>query len=202
MSDGSTIGSAGKGITGFFGAFEQMDAEYKQVFAMEENARFYEKQGTYAKDASEREQMIFKNEVDDLLGRQTSAYGKAGVDLSGSPMMLIGQTKERAGRELKAIQEKGRQNVELAMMRARSTQKSADELRDGIFGRFGMNLFSNVINTGTGSSDNKKAAPKDVESPAFKNTGSGTAVKGGSSYGGGGNIPYDSPTYTGWEEAN
>lgn len=178
MSDAASTFSGGlAGAAGMFGAVATLNAEHSQIDAMRANARYYETQAEYSRKATERELEIFEHEVDDVLGRQVSGYGKSGVDLSGSPMLLIGQTKERAAEELEAIKERGRQNVELTLMRARTAQAQADDLMDASFDHFGLNLFTSALGAGNAAARGKSSAS--VANRSWEDTGAGTAASGG-----------------------
>lgn len=190
MSDASTVGAAGAGVFGFLGAAKQYEADGKKADAYAANSRFYKTQAEYAQSASDREQDIFKHNTEILLGRQTSAYGKAGVDLSGSPMMLMGQSKSQADDQLSAIREKGRQVVEIDMLRAKDAQKAADDISDAAFDNFGMNLFGSVLGIGTKSysGGSSKSTTMDTGSGTYTTTKGSTRTSG--------NIPYSVPTYS------
>lgn len=114
-----------------FSAYSSYQSAQAQADAEQANAAYYQKQAEYSKISTDRELDIYNNEVDDLLGRQQNAFSKAGVSLSGSPLLLLGQTRERADKEIAAIKEKGRQNVELTLMRAYSSDATAGEIRSG-----------------------------------------------------------------------
>lgn len=129
MADPVTIGLVAMAAGSAIGATGGMMADKAQADAEEKNAEYYRKQAGYSSSATDREVDIFKHEVDDLLGRQMTAFGKAGIDMSGSPLLLIGQTQDRAKSEIEAIREKGRQNVELTLLRAQSAEDTAHGIR-------------------------------------------------------------------------
>lgn len=111
-------------------AWSGYESSKAQAEAEAANADYYRTQADYSRVSTDRELDIYKNEVDDLLGRQQNAYSKAGVSLSGSPLLLMGQTRERADQEIAAIKEKGRQNVELTLMRAYASDRTSQEISD------------------------------------------------------------------------
>lgn len=129
MADPVTIGLGVMAVGGGISAISGYSSDMSQADAERANAAYFMRQAEYSQAATERELDIFSNEVDDLMGRQLSGYGKAGVSLSGSPLLLMDQTRERAEDEVLAIKEKGRQNVELALMRATQASNTADEIR-------------------------------------------------------------------------
>lgn len=129
MADPVTIGLGSMIVGGGISAISGLSSDNAQADAEAANAAYYKQQAKYSQAATDRELDIFNNEVDDLLGRQLSGYGKAGVSMSGSPLLLQLQTEERSNDELEAIKEKGRQNVELALMRATSAENQAEEIR-------------------------------------------------------------------------
>lgn len=162
-------------VGGGISAYAAYQSDMEQADAARQNAAYYEKQAEYSQEATDREMDIFSGEVEDLLSRQVSAYGRSGVDLSGSPLLLIGQTKEKAREQLAAIEEKGRQTRELAFMRANTSWQEADDLERGAPLRFFGGLLS------TGGSLATRAAPKtgnqSFSSAEWEDTGSGTAVR-------------------------
>lgn len=129
MADPVTIGLGVMAAGGIVSAASGYQSDMAQAGAERENADYFRKQAAYSQAATDRELDIFQNEVDDLMGRQLSGYGKAGVSMSGSPLLLMGQTQDRADAELAAIKEKGRQNVELTLMRAQQADNNADSMQ-------------------------------------------------------------------------
>lgn len=129
MADPVTIGLGVMAVGGGLSAISGYQSDMAQADAEIQNAEYFKKQAFYSQAATERELDIFQNEVDDLMGRQISGYGKAGVSMSGSPLLLMGQTKDRADAELAAIKEKGRQNVELTLMRAQQAEATAESMQ-------------------------------------------------------------------------
>ena len=93
-----------------------------------QNRDYYREQAANSALATQREIDIFTHDTDDLIGRQISSFGRAGVTMEGSPMLLIGQTMERRNRQIDAIKQMGYQNQALAIARANQAQKAADAI--------------------------------------------------------------------------
>lgn len=142
MADPVTIGLGAMAVGGGISAFSGYGSDMAQAEASRKNAAFYRTQAGYAQLATDRQTEIFEHETTDLLARQASAYGRAGVDLSGSPMLLITQTKEQASEQLAAIREKGRQDKEVALFRALDADNQAQEIADGAFWKAAGSIFS------------------------------------------------------------
>jgi hypothetical protein len=99
-------------------------ANNDQAEMEKKNAEFYREQALFAEKAAKRAEDVFAREADQVIGNTITSFGAAGVDLSGSPMLVLLDAERRKAEEIQAIREEGRMNVSLARQRA----LSADEL--------------------------------------------------------------------------
>lgn len=166
MAVGGVISSA----SGYASDMAQADASRK-------NAEFYQKQAQYNEMATQRETSIFEHSTEDLLARQSSAYSRAGIDLSGSPLLLLTQTQARASEQLSAIKEKGRQATEIALLRAQDAQNQADDIEDGAFWKAAGGILGTTGRV-MATAQPKGGATKTGASD-WSSTGSGTYVNRG-----------------------
>jgi len=103
--------------------FGQYQANMAQAQAELLNAEFYGKQADFAKESEFRQSTIASNEYEMRKGAQLSAYGKGGVDISGSASMVVANTLAAKVEELNAIKLKG--SLEYSLAKSRSRQSSA-----------------------------------------------------------------------------
>ena len=134
-------GFAFQGVSQILAANAQADAERA-------NADFLREQARFAQFASQREEEIFRSEATEFEGELISSFAKAGVDLSGSPLLRALQNKERIRDEIEAIREGGRLQVSIASKRAQAADDFADSLTS-----FGSNFFrvGGTLLTGAGN---------------------------------------------------
>lgn len=104
----------------------QIKANKGAAEAEKQNAAFYAEQAKFAQAAGERAEDIFKRETNEFLGNQTSAFAKAGVDLSGSALVALMDTHEKAKAEIGAIRTERDLNVKTAKLRGQAAIQNAD----------------------------------------------------------------------------
>jgi len=130
--------AAGAGI-GFAGNLmevsAQASADAAAASAEDRNAAFAMEAAQFEAEASEREQEIFRNESALQFGEQVSAFAKAGVDISGSPLLVLADSKRVAGTELSAIKREGEFRVRRAILQARESRSNARNIRRSSRGR-------------------------------------------------------------------
>jgi hypothetical protein len=121
--------------------YGQWQASQAEEDAHRQNARFLKEQQKLAARAAQREAEIFRGDADAFIGSQAAQFSKAGVDMSGSALMAITQSRGAAAREHASILEQGKRNVQLAGMRAMQSQQAANDLsRNRPIQAFGQGL--------------------------------------------------------------
>lgn len=109
-----------------------MDAAGKQADA--ERAALRGKALLQRKQADERlrqlktEVDIFKQNKEIAMGDSVSSYAKAGVAMTGSPMMVLGQTERNLQSSLADMERKGLKEVELIREGAQQLTQAADRV--------------------------------------------------------------------------
>jgi hypothetical protein len=119
---GAIIMGAGAAIDGV-GTIVGNNAAAK---AERQNQAFYDEQAVFAQEAGKRNEEIFLRSTSEFLGNQTSAFAKAGVDVSGSALMVLADTKQKARDEVTAIQKEAELNVRTAQLRGEASAANAD----------------------------------------------------------------------------
>ena len=84
----------------------------------EDEFEFFNKQASFARLVTEREQEVFQKKVDRTISRQKLVTAANGVDLQGSSLEFLDRTYADALGELEAIKAQGRFNVMLAESKA------------------------------------------------------------------------------------
>ena len=130
-------------IISLVGQQQKADAEAEQE---RQNEIYFNEQANNIFQAGVREESIFVDETEDILGRQISSFAKGGVTLEGSPMLLLKQNLQRAREEIGAIRFFRDQNVRLARLRGQSAGSRADGISSAQFGR-----SAGTILTGAGT---------------------------------------------------
>lgn len=108
--------------------YGQYEANKAQAKAERANAKYYGEQAKLAKQAALRTKAIFDRESDAFVGTQVNMFAKAGVDLSGSALLIISQTKANQQAESNAILIDGNATERLARMRMQSSYATAKTL--------------------------------------------------------------------------
>lgn len=127
----------------------QVRANMDQAQAERNNAAFYREQAEFARQAGDRQRTIFDRESTVLLGDQTSAFARAGVDTGASSYFLAQQIMYRQ-EESYAIKKEADFNVRLATLRAEEAESTARALSDptnnamGVLGT-GLQMFGSVL---------------------------------------------------------
>ena len=101
------------------------------------NADFFNEQAELADISGKREEILFRRESEQLEGAQIGAFAKAGVDLSGSPLLVLAHSSKLANEEILAIRENRSKRVRAAKIRAEDAQANAD-----LFGSAGFNFLT------------------------------------------------------------
>lgn len=101
-------------------------AEYKaQKKAYDTNAAWLEEQAEHARQATNRELLIHERETNEIYGNQVSGVAKGGLDMSGSPLLLLANTRMREFEEARAIKEQGYLQVREASLKAQEQRDMA-----------------------------------------------------------------------------
>lgn len=112
--------------------YGNLKANYDQSQAELANAKFYEDQAEFAREAQFRAEAITSRQYEARKGAQISAYAKGNVDISGSAALVIAETLAEKAEELTAIQKKGDIEFRLAMARSRMATSNAQQLVDPV----------------------------------------------------------------------
>ena len=75
-----------------------------------------------------RESNIFKRQADVALGDITSSYAKAGVELSGSPLLVLANSARELESERAELVRKGNAEVRLLRLGAANARAAADKV--------------------------------------------------------------------------
>lgn len=108
-------------------------ANYSQAKSELRNAKFFQEQADFAREAMFRQEDIANSNYAKLTGVQLSAYAKGGVDISGSAASVISSTMARRVEEITAIRRKGEIEYKLAYMRGRDASDKAAQLQDPFY---------------------------------------------------------------------
>lgn len=159
-------------ISGGVQIIGKIRANQAEAEAHERNAEFFREQQKISQLATRRELDIFQRESEAFFGDQVSAYTKAGVDLSGSILRSLTETKRSVRQEEGAILEQGKLRTKLAGMKADESLRNADRARSSNF----FDVISTVANVGASVAgrSNPEASSK---SPDVFFSGSNSAVK-------------------------
>lgn len=127
---GPGVGTAMKGVGVGLQVYSQYQADKAEAEAELENALWLDEQAAFAQEAAEREATIFGRESEMLIGEQVGGFAKAGVEMSGSALDVIGESKALANMELEAIIKAGEFKVREATLKAGASRKRAEQLSD------------------------------------------------------------------------
>ena len=128
---GTTLTVAGK-----------IKANRDQAKAEERNAGFFDEQAEFIEDAGRREEFLFEQQLDETEAAQIGSFAKAGIDLSGSPLLRLQETARLAAIEKGAIKRDVRQRARLARLRGDAARERADDLKDPL---------NNILTAGGGA---------------------------------------------------
>lgn len=172
---------AASAVGGIMQAFGQSKADEGETEALKINKDYYEEQARQSLLSSQREIEIFTHDTDDLLGRQISSFGRAGVTLEGSPILTILQTRDRRDKQITAIKQFGEQNQMVALMRAKQTQANSDALNEAGIWRFMGTLLGAGGSAASAYStvpDNSTVRPATAGTGYTRDSGAGTYYGG------------------------
>jgi hypothetical protein len=126
------MGAAAAAIVagGAVSAYGQYKANKDQAGAERANADAFAIQANDIEKAGQREEDIFTERSEQLVGQQKSALAKAGVDMSGSALLKLAATDAAIQEELFAIRAEKDANKRLALIRAQNSNNRADKLSD------------------------------------------------------------------------
>ncbi len=151
MAGGAAIGFAGN----LMEVSAQASADAAAASAEDRNAAFAMEAAEFEKESSEREQEIFRREAELQFGEQVSAFAKGGVDLSGSPLLVLADSKRVAGTELSAIKREGEFRIRRALLQARESRSNSRNIRRSSRGRQIGGLLTGFGNLANASSQIK-----------------------------------------------
>lgn len=149
MSGGG--GGFASGFMGIAGGVLQMAADSKEakakIRAYQTNADWLEEQAEHARQATRRELTIHGREVNEVFGAQVSSFGKGGLDLTGSPLLVLANTRMREFEEARAISEQGYMQVREASLKAQEQRDLAAYTRSAA----SLKKTATILNMATGS---------------------------------------------------
>lgn len=119
----------GGAIGGIFNVIGDQAATSAEVSAMKANANWFMEQADFAHRSTVRELNIQKQESTEFYGQQVSGIARGGLDLSGSPLLELAQTKMRAYQESQAILDQGNMQYKEASLRSQIASTQADNTR-------------------------------------------------------------------------
>ena len=137
------MGSSGKAFFGAQKATAQAGSDRAQ-------AEILELESKEVLRATRREADIFGREGEVAFGNQVSSFAKAGVDLSGSPLLVLAQTKADLINEQEDIKRRGA--VEAKLIRAGASNLRSQATRTQKAGRQGFQVAAISSIFGAGSS--------------------------------------------------
>lgn len=132
------------GIGGAVNIGGKIKANLDQAAVERLNQKFFNEQAEHSEKQQARQLDIFDRESGQLLGAQTTAFAAAGVDMRGSPMLQIEETKGLISKQRVAIEEEGAIRTKLALLKARTSGKTAATLSS-----FGTNFLGSVGTVGS-----------------------------------------------------
>lgn len=117
--------------------YQQYTGNMAQAQAELQNARFYDMQSQFAREAMSRESLISRRKYATTIGAQIGAFAKGGVSTTkGSSIGVIANTLAQQVDELDAIKKKGFMEFTLAAGRASQARDVA-----GTLGSAGYNVL-------------------------------------------------------------
>lgn len=97
----------GGAIGGIFQTIGDQRASSAEARAHKANAQWFAEQAEFARLSTQRELRIFDRDAKEFYGEQVSGIARGGIDLSGSPLLVLAQTKMEQFEERRAIEEMG-----------------------------------------------------------------------------------------------
>jgi len=95
------------------------------AFAAEDNAKSLDEQAEFARQITDRKKKLFRRQSEIQFGDNVSRYAKAGVDISGTPLMALAFERLAAQEEFDAIELEGQQNINRARSAADNSRLQA-----------------------------------------------------------------------------
>lgn len=126
MAGGAGVLSAGGQ---FFGMAGEAISDNAEAAAYDLNSRWLFEQADFARRSTKRELKIQGEESREFYGEKESQYAKGGVDMSGSPIILLAQTKMRAYEEKLAIIDQGEMQYKEASLKGQIAKTNASATR-------------------------------------------------------------------------
>jgi len=124
------------------GAAERRNAAQRK--ALKGTAALRDKQAKEVVRQTRRESNIFKRKGEVVMGDQVSKFAKAGVDLSGSALLVLSNTRRELETERRELERKGLAEADLLRQGASSLRTQAKRVK-----RAGtMEAFGTVLGTG------------------------------------------------------
>lgn len=120
----------------------QLYSGYQQSKAASYNAKVQEQAAVAAEQKAEYDETAHRQRVQSILSSQRALYGKSGVELTGSPLLVLEDTAKQGEMDALAIRYGG--DVEAAQQRsgaALSKMQSSSALTSGVLGA-GSSLLS------------------------------------------------------------
>jgi hypothetical protein len=150
MAVGAIVGAVVGIGTSIAGSQKAASASRKagraQAEASRLNSELFLETAEFNKMAGKRKFAKFERESQIFMGNQVSRFAKAGVDMTGSPLMQQVMTQERVNMQLEDIRQETEFNVRIANLRARGATAQADNAI-----KAGKINSSTALLTGTGS---------------------------------------------------
>ena len=141
MGAPAAIGGGASLIGGALGAIGSSQEGRAKARAGQANAAFLRKQAEFTELVNERKVDIFQRESKQFEGQVVSRFAKAGVDMSGTPLMQLAIGEQLANQELQAIKKEGEFQVEILRKQADAQEAAARRAkRSSGFGVFGSIL--------------------------------------------------------------
>lgn len=120
--------SAASSVVGAAGAVSSSQA---QANAAEANAEIAAENARLERRRAAREERLFRRRLSSLKGEQRAGFAKAGIQLEGSPLLIVEETAREGEREARAIREGGevasrrfRKEAAVDRTQARSTRQT------------------------------------------------------------------------------
>jgi cell division protein FtsL len=140
------MGGGGGPISGIFNVIAEQDAAHAEEDALQANANWYMEQAEFAHRSTVRELKIQNDESKEFYGEQVSGIARGGLDMSGSPLLLLAQTKLRAYEEKQAIIDYGNIQYREASLKGEIANRQRDQIKSGAT----MSAIGGVIGIATG----------------------------------------------------
>lgn len=108
-------------------AYGAIKSNQDKADAEKKNADYYAEQARYAQEIGERELALFGRKEAQLRGSLIGAYAKAGVEMTGSPLLMLESQSIQAQQQKQAIASETARRVRLAQLRGESSANLAEQ---------------------------------------------------------------------------